>query len=420
MEELKSNVELEHMLLDCEFNTRALHSGEHRGQPQTISHVGAIYQSSTFIFENVDQGSDLFLEKKDGYVYTRLGNPTVRLLEAKINALEGAEIIKQNPNASVATLAFASGMAAVSTAILATCKASDTIIIGNVMYGAVEHLIFNVLNKLGIKAIEVNMSDLNAVEAIIKTNSHAKAILFETPTNPLLTVADIKSITSIAKAINPNIKIIVDNTFATPYLQRPLELGADVVVHSTTKYIGGHGVVVGGLLTTVSNQIKDAAYTIIKDIGAIPSPFDTWLLNLGLKTLPIRMDKHCENAMAIAKYLETHPKVSHVFYPGLESSPYHAVAKKQMSKFGGMVSFELKDGYEAGKRLMDNIKIFSLAVSLGTVDSLIQHPASMTHSCIPKEKRQKSGITDGLIRISVGIENINDLCNALEDGLKKA
>ncbi|HQK16215.1 MAG TPA: PLP-dependent transferase, partial [Polyangiaceae bacterium] len=227
------------------------------------------------------------------------------------------------------------------------------------------------------------------------------------------------AVVEIVRQTNPDMPVIVDNTFATPYLQRPLEMGADVVVHSTTKYIGGHGAVVGGLATTRHNTIKDELYKVIKDIGSNPSPFDTWLVNMGLKTLPIRMDKHCKNAMAVARFLESHPKVERVFYPGLESHPQHALAKRQMADFGGMLSFELKGGFEAGKKLMDTIQIFTLAVSLGCVDSLIQHPASMTHASVPKEKKLKGGITDGLVRISVGIEDPDDLIRALDKALQK-
>ncbi len=245
-------------------------------------------------------------------------------------------------------------------------------------------------------------------------------ILFETPTNPTLAVSDIGAIVALARQHCPGIKVVVDNTFATPYLQRPLALGADVVVHSTTKYICGHGTVVGGLLTTVDDSVKDAAYTIIKDVGNHSSPFDAWLVNSGLKTLPLRMDRHCENALAVARFLEGHPKVERVYYPGLESSPDHALARRQMDGFGGMVSFDIKGGVEAGRRLMDNIRIFTLAVSLGTVDSLIQHPASMTHACVPREKREKIGISDGLVRISVGLEDQADLLQALQDGLARS
>ncbi|MBF0297458.1 MAG: aminotransferase class I/II-fold pyridoxal phosphate-dependent enzyme [Oligoflexia bacterium] len=403
--------------LNYGFATRSLHAGEHVGQPETSAHTGAIYQSSTFVFKNSDEGAQLFAGEKSGYIYTRLGNPSVRLLEAKINALEGAELKKKNPDLRISTIAFSSGMAAISSTLMAILSNGDTLILADVVYGATEHLASNVLSKFGINTVEVDTSNISALEKVIKENPKAKAILFETPTNPSLVVSDIKKVSETVKAVNPNIRVIVDNTFATPYLQRPLELGADVVVHSTTKYICGHGTVVGGLMTTFHDEIKNAVYMMIKDVGGNPSPFDSWLVNLGLKTLPLRMEKHCSNAMELAKYLSDHSKVAKVHYPGLKNSPYFELASKQMKHFGGMISIELKGGFEAGKKLMDNIEIFTLAVSLGCVDSLIQHPASMTHACVPKEKRLKAGLTDGLVRISVGLEDLEDLITALDKGL---
>lgn len=419
MEDSKNAPYLDQFFLNCGFATRALHAGEHVGQLQHKSHTGAIYQSSTFAFKDAAEGAKIFAGETPGYVYTRLGNPTVMLLEAKINALEGGGIKKKDPSVRVSTLAFASGMAAVASTLMAIASKGDTIIIGDVVYGATEHLSFNILNRFGINTVEVNTADLDAVEKTLKAHPKAKAFLFETPTNPMLVVSDIPAICRLAKSVNPDMAVIVDNTFCSPYLQRPLEMGADVVIHSTTKYICGHGTVVGGLMTTVRDSIKDAAYVVIKDVGGNPSPFDAWLVNTGLKTLPMRMDRHCRNAMAIAKFLEDHPKAEKVYYPGLKSSPYYELAKRQMKDFGGMVAFEIKGGIEAGRKLMDNIDIFTLAVSLGCVDSLIQHPASMTHACVPKEKREKGGITDGLVRVSVGIEDEEDLLTALDDGLKR-
>jgi methionine-gamma-lyase len=244
-------------------------------------------------------------------------------------------------------------------------------------------------------------------------------LFFETPTNPMLAVSDIPAIVKLVQQVNPEMRVVVDNTFATPYLQRPLAMGADVVVHSTTKYISGHGTVVGGILTTVHDEVKDRAFNVIADMGSNPSPFDAFLVNQGLKTLPLRMDRHCDNALAVARFLADHPKVERVYYPGLESDPYHALAKRQMDRFGGMLSFDIAGGLEAGRTLMNCIQVFTLAVSLGCVDSLIQHPASMTHACVPREKREKAGITDGLVRVSVGCEDPLDLITALEDGLAR-
>jgi methionine-gamma-lyase len=277
-----------------------------------------------------------------------------------------------------------------------------------------------VLRRCGIEVVEVDTTKLDAVGSVLEQHGKkAKAMLFETPTNPMLAVTDISSVVELARAANPELRVVVDNTFATPYLQRPLSLGAHCVVHSTTKYICGHGTVVGGIMTTTCDDVKDSAYNMIKDVGGSPSPFDAWLINLGLRTLPLRMDRHCQNAMEIAHFLQQHPKVERVYYPGLENNRYHQLARKQMKGFGGMVSFDIVGGIEAGRKLMDSIEVFTLAVSLGCVDSLIQHPASMTHACVSREKREKAGVTDGLIRISVGIEDVDDLIGALEDGLSK-
>lgn len=408
---------VEQFFLDCGFATRALHAGEHVGQPHTHSHTGAIYQTSTFVFDSAEQGASIFAGEVPGYVYTRLGNPTVKVLEAKINALEGGDYKSAHPDKRISTLAFSSGMAAVSAALMACVSAGDTILLGNVVYAATEHLCSSVLSRFGVRTVEVDMSDNAAVERAINDHPKAVAIFFETPMNPTMALVDIPAVVRIVKRVNPSIRVIVDNTFCTPYLQRPLEMGADVVMHSTTKYICGHGVVVGGMVTTVIDEVRDSLYRIIKDVGSSPSPFDAWLVNLGLKTLPLRMDKHCASAARIAKHLEEHPKVASVSYPGLASHPQHALARKQMRDFGGIVSFELAGGIEAGRKLMNSIKVFTLAVSLGCVDSLIQHPASMTHACMPRDKRLRGGITDGLVRISVGLEDVEDLIRALDEAL---
>ena len=420
MEDSKSPNYVERFYLDCGFANRALHAGEHVGQPAHTAHTGAIYQTSTFVFHSAAEGAEIFAGERPGYVYTRLGNPTVMVLEAKMNALEGREVKLKNPELRVSSMAFSSGMSAISSTTLALCSSGDTLLLGDVVYGATEHMAEHVLRRFGVKVVEVPTQDLGAVEAAVKANPKAKAILFETPTNPTLTVSDIAGIVAIVRKHAPQMKVVVDNTFATPYLQRPLELGADVVIHSTTKYLCGQGTVVGGIMTTISDEVKDRAYSVIKDVGGSPSPFDCWLVNLGVKTLPLRMERHCENALAVARFLEKHPKVERVYFPGLESSPYHALARKQMGgKFGGVVSFDLRGGIEAGRTLMDNIHVFTLAVSLGCVDSLIEHPASMTHACVPRDKREKAGITDGLVRVSVGLEDIKDLVGALEEGLAK-
>ena len=420
MEDSKSPNYIDDFCLKYGLATRALHAGEHVGQPQHASHTGAIYQCSTFVFENVDQGARLFSGQEDGYVYTRLGNPTVLLLEAKMNALEGREVKLADPDVRVSSLAFSSGMAAISGTLMGVCGAGDTVLMGDVVYGATQHLAANVLTRFGIRTVLVNTSDLGAVAEALETNPEPKVVFLETPTNPTLQVTDISAVTALVKKASPETVVVVDNPFATPALQRPLNLGADVVVHSTTKYLSGHGTVVGGIMTTTRDDVKERAYTIIKDVGGSPSPFDAWLVNNGVKTLPLRMERHCSNAMTVAQFLDGHEKVERVYYPGLPDSPFHDLANRQMSgRFGGMVACEVVGGLAAGRKLMDTIQIFTLAVSLGWVDSLIQHPASMTHACVPRETRLAAGLPDGLVRISVGIEDVEDLVGALSDALAR-
>jgi len=419
MEDSKSPELQGEFFLSCGFATRALHAGEHIGQPaQARNHTNAIFQTSTFLFKDADEGRELFLGKKEGYIYSRLGNPTVRVLEAKLNALEGRNVKLKDPdNVRVSSVVFASGMAAISTTVFAACKQGDTVIRGDVLYGCTDDLFTHHLPDHGINVVSVDTSDLVAFEKAMHENPSTKLVFFETPTNPMMRVTDIERVAEIAHGVNPKVLVAVDNTFATPFLQRPLELGADVVCHSTTKYICGHGNVVGGAVVTTCDAFKDRVFSIMKDFGPVPSPFDAWLVNLGLKTLPIRMERHCANARAIAEFLNAHPKVERVAYPGLESCPYHTLASKQMDDFGGMIAFEVKGGYEAGKKIMDSVRVMSLAVSLGCVDTLIQHPASMTHACVDEERKLAAGITPGLVRLSIGIEDVDDLKEDLSRAL---
>ncbi len=411
---------VEQFYLRYGFATRALHAGEKIGQPPSRAHTNAIYQTSTFLFDSAQEGADLFAHRKEGYIYTRLGNPTDKLVEAKLNALEGIDVKMKDPEGvTISSIIFASGMAAITSALLAILKSGDTLIHGDVLYGCTDSVIKTVLNRFQIKAVSCDTCNTETFQQCMEAHPNTRVVYFETPTNPMMTLTDIQEVSRIAKRINPDCLILVDNTFASPYLQRPLTLGADVVIHSTTKYIAGHGNVIGGAVITKVDSIVDELFHMMKDMGACASPFDAWLTNLGLKTLPIRMDRHCANARLIAEHLEKHPKVKRVYYPGLASFPQHALAKKQMKDFGGIISFEVKGGYESAKAVLDHTHIFSLAVSLGCVDSLIEHPATMTHASVDEQLKEKMGITQSLVRLSVGLEEVEDLIGDLNQALDR-
>jgi len=382
------------------FDTKCLHEGDEHNE--VGAHVNPIYQTSTFVFKNAEQGAARFSGKEGGYIYTRLGNPTNTAVHKKLASIEGGEDAQT----------FASGMGAISAAVMAAAVNGDHIIAGDVLYGCTFNLFSGILQKLGIEVSFVDTSSANEIEKAIKENT--KVIFLETPANPTMKLSDIKAIAALCK--EKKLLLIVDNTFATPYFQNPLKLGADVVVHSATKYLGGHGDVIAGAVVGKKDFIEKARHIMV-DVGAVLDPFGAWLVLRGIKTLGIRMRKHEENAKKIAEFLEKHPKIDHVFYPGLPSFSQHDLAKKQMRGFGAMLSFELKGGTEAGKKLMNSVKLCTIAVSLGTVDTLIQHPASMTHAVVPKEDKLKCGITDGLVRISVGIENVEDIIADLDQAL---
>lgn len=386
------------------FHTQALHAGNFHDKA-TGSHATPIFQTSTFIFENAEQGARRFAFEEGGYIYSRLGNPNTNELEEKMAALEGGEM----------AIAAGSGMAAISTALLTLLKQGDHIVTSDTLYGCTFGFITEMLPQYGIEVTLVDASDLKQVEEAMKDNT--KVVYLETPANPTLKVIDIAGVAEIAHKFDA--KVIVDNTFMTPFLQRPLELGADVVVHSATKYLGGHGDIIAGIIVGSKELLFDMKFPHLKDLGGILGPFDAWLLVRGIKTLGMRMEKHCKNAQKVAEYLENHPLVDKVYYPGLASHPQYEIAKKQMDGFGGMIAFELKGGVEEGRTLMDSVEMIGLAVSLGCVDSLIQHPASMTHSPVPKEERLAAGITDGLVRLSVGIEDVEDIIADLEQALNK-
>jgi len=390
--------------MSMKFNTRAIHSGEihdrHFG-----SHVTPIYQTSTFVFDDCAQGGDRFAGKASGYRYTRLGNP---------NTDEAAKRIADLDNADAGIITN-TGMSAISMVFLGLLKSGDHFLASKCLYGGTVTLINKVLGGYGITGSFLDVNDEAELKKAFKGNT--KLVYIETPANPTLELIDIEKVSKIAH--DHNAVVAADNTFLTSYLQRPMDLGADVVVYSSTKYLNGHGDIVGGAIVGKQQYINNITSPYLQNLGATGSPFDSWLLVRGLKTLGLRMDRHCENAMKVARYLENHPKVEKVYYPGLKSFPQHELAKKQMRDFGGMIAFELKGGYEAGETLLNNLGIISLAVSLGTVDSLIQHPASMTHAAVPKEEREKAGITDGLVRLSVGIEDVEDIINDLEKGFSK-
>ena len=371
----------------------------------TGSHIQPLYQTSTFVFDSAEQGAARFAGEEPGYIYSRLGNPTVRCLEEKMALLEDGE------DATI----YGSGMAAVSASILAFVEQGDHIVAQQCLYGCTHSFLSEIVKKWGIEVTFISdASNPENFKNAMRPNT--KIVYIESPANPAMQLTDIKACADIAHGNNA--RLIVDNTFMTPYLQRPLNLGADIVLHSATKYLNGHGDVVAGILVGSKEDMDTIRMTTQKDLGGITSPFDAWLMQRGIKTLAIRMKEHEKNAMEVAKFLESHPKVKTTFYPGLPSHPQHELAKTQAEGFGGMIAFELKGGLEAGKVLMNNIEIFHLAVSLGTVDSLIQHPASMTHSPVPEEERWAAGITDGLVRVSVGIENVEDLIAALDRALK--
>jgi len=389
----------------CGLGTTAIHAGTLKNLYGTLAMP--IYQTSTFIFDSAEQGGRRFALEEAGYIYTRLGNPTTTVLEDKIAALEEGE----------AAVATSSGMGAISSTLWTVLKAGDHIVTDKTLYGCTFALMCHGLTKFGIDVTFVDTSNLDEVKNAMKENT--KVVYLETPANPNLKIVDIKALAKMAHT-NPNTLVIVDNTFATPYMQKPLTLGADIVVHSVTKYINGHGDVIAGLVITNKELADQIRFVGLKDMtGAVLGPQDAYYIIRGMKTFEIRMERHCKNARRVVEFLNNHPKIEKVYYPGLETHPGYEIAKKQMKDFGAMISFELKGGFEAGKTLLNSLKLCSLAVSLGDTETLIQHPASMTHSPYTKEEREAAGITDGLVRLSVGLENVEDIIADLEQGLEK-
>lgn len=377
------------------FATRAIHVGSQKNEFGTLAQP--IYQTSTFVFENAEQGGRRFALEEEGYIYTRLGNPTCTVVEEKVANLEGAE----------ACVSAASGIGAISSAIWVCVQAGDHIVAGKTLYGCTFAFLNHGLSRYGVEVSFVDTRDPENVRKAMRPNT--KLVYIETPANPNMYITDIKAVCDIAHK-QEGVKVMVDNTYCSPYLCRPLEFGADIVVHSATKYLNGHGDVIAGFVAGTKEYIDQVRLLGIKDLtGASMSPFDAYLINRGMKTLHIRMDRHCENALKVAEFLQTHPAIEKIMYPGLPSFPQYELAKKQMDKPGAMIAFELKGGREAGIKLMNSVHLCALAVSLGDTETLIQHPASMTHSPYTPEERAASDISEGLVRLSVGLENAEDI-----------
>lgn len=393
-------------LKNKKFATQAIHGG-HKKDPVSGALTTPIFQTSTFVFDSAEQGGRRFALEEDGFIYSRLGNPTNMQLEEKIALLEKGE----------ACLSTASGMGAITSALWTTLKAGDHIVASKTLYGCTYALLNHGISRYGVEVTFVDAANLDEVRAAMKENT--KVVYLETPANPDLKLVDIEAVAKIGHEVE-GCMVIVDNTFCTPYIQRPLELGADVVVHSATKYLNGHGDVIAGFVVGKKEFIDQVRLFGVKDMtGAVLSPFDAYLIMRGMKTLQIRMDRHTKNAMEVAKFLESHENVELVNYPGLESFPQYELAQKQMDMPGGMIAFEVKGGLEAGKKLLNSLELCTLAVSLGDCETLIQHPASMTHSPYTPEERAEAGISEGLIRISVGLEDAEDIIADLKQGLDR-
>ncbi|WP_423363916.1 methionine gamma-lyase [Mycoplasma sp. P36-A1] len=380
------------------FATRSIHTSRHENEYGTLTFP--IYASSTMIFDDTKQGGRRFALEEEGYIYSRLGNPSTTYLQEKMASLENTE----------AALALSSGMGAIATALWTALKTGDHIVADEVLYGCTRALLEHQLTKFGVETTFVDFCDQKALEGAIKENT--KILYCETPANPTLKIIDLNVVATLAKKYE--LLSIVDNTVATPYITRPKEFGIDVIVHSATKYLNGHGDLIAGIICGDKDFILKCNLEGLKDMtGSVMSSFDAFLINRGLKTLPIRMDRHSQSAMKVAEFLEKHPAVEKVYYPGLKSHQNHDIALKQMSMFSGLIAFELKGGYAAAEQLANSLEVFTLAVSLGDTESLIQHPASMTHSPYALEDRLACGIKDSLLRASIGLEDLDDIINDL-------
>lgn len=397
------------------FGSAAVHSGHE--QDPNYAHLVPIYATSTFVYDEAEQGMRRFSGQEPGYIYSRWGNPTFTEAEQKIASFETFGIQKNGKQMEVKAILHASGMAAITNLMLSTLKAGDKILTHYSLYGGTEELITNLLPALGISAVIADLRDLNIAEEAMKKDKAIKMLYLETPANPTIQCVDIEELTVLAKQYN--MLVACDNTFATPYLQQPFKYDVDFVVHSTTKFLNGHGTAIGGVFLGRDIEfMKKKGYVTMKTLGGNANPFDAFLLINGMKTLELRMERHCHNAVEIANFLEQHPAVARVNYTGLPAHPDHYVALKQMRHPGAMLSFELKDGLQAGIDVMNKLKMCVRTVSLGTCDTLLCHPASMTHYSVPKQEKEKYGITDGLIRMNVGIENVQDIIADIDQSLR--
>ena len=385
------------------FNSKLIHAVADKDK--FGSATVPIYQTSTFAFESADEGAKCFSGESDGFIYTRIGNPTIQALERQVAILEGG----------FGAIATASGMGAVSTIYMGLLNQGDHMISTNAVYGPSRVVMETYFSKFGVESTYVTTSNIENIKKAIKPNT--KVLYIETPTNPTMEITDLEACVALAR--EHNIITVVDNTFSSPYLQRPIELGIDVVFHSMTKFLNGHADIVAGIIITRNEELYKVLRPAMVNMGCNMDPHQAYLVLRGLKTLAIRVDRAQQNAMKVAEYLENHPKVEWVKYPGLKSHPQYELAKKQMAGPGAMISFELKGGFNAGKTLMDNVKLAMLAVSLGGVETLIQHPASMTHSKLSAEAKEKASITQGLVRFAVGIEDVEDIIADLDQALAK-
>jgi len=388
---------------NCGFNTKLIHAEAFEDRYGSVS--VPIYQTSTFSFKNVEHGAALFAGKDHGYIYTRISNPTINAFEDNIAALE-------NGTGGIAT---SSGMGAVTTVYMSLLDQGAHMVSTASVYGPSRGVMESHFSRFGVESTYVDTSVLENVEKAIQPNT--RLINIETPSNPTIQVTDIKAVSELAHA--HGCLVVVDNTFATPHLQKPLDLGADAVLHSITKFINGHADIVGGVIVTKTEELYQRIRPLMVAMGCCMDPHQAYMALRGVRTLALRVERSQENAMEVARWMENHPKVEWVRYVGLESHPQYALAKKQMNGSGSMISFGLKGGLDAGRILMDNVHLLILAVSLGGVESLIQHPASMTHAGVSRENRLKAGITDGLVRLSVGIEDVDDLIADLEQAFEK-